>query len=153
MIGRNGIYIEPDLAYIDTYVKEGEIRNCAGEGKCGYTSRGELGYAYAQLLLHHKHDGHTYNLVGESITQAQLAEHINQVFNCDLRYNAVGVEAYKQERKAALGDFIGTVIAGIYNGIAMGMNDVPSDFDKAAGRPHKSIVQIIKEYKAMDMPQ
>ncbi len=42
-IGRNGIYVEPDLEYMDTYVKEGEIRNCAGDGKCAYTSRGELG--------------------------------------------------------------------------------------------------------------
>ena len=33
-IGRNGIYIEPDLEYIDNYVKEGEIRNWE-DGKCG----------------------------------------------------------------------------------------------------------------------
>ncbi len=43
VIGRNGIYIEPDLEYIDNYVKRGEIRNCAGDGKCAYTSRTELG--------------------------------------------------------------------------------------------------------------
>lgn len=67
-IGRNGIYIEPDLEYINTYVKEGEIRNCAEEGKCGYTSREELGLAYTQMLLHDKNNGHTYNLVGEPIT-------------------------------------------------------------------------------------
>ena len=51
VIGRNGIYIEPDLEYIDTYAKEGEIRNCADDGKCTYTSREELGDAYAKLLL------------------------------------------------------------------------------------------------------
>jgi len=147
VIGRNGIYIEPDLEYIDTYVKEGEIRNCAGDGKCGYTSREELGFAYTQMLLQDKHNGQTYNLVGDPITQAQLTELINQVFDTNLTYNAVSVEAYEKERKAALGDFMGTVIAGIYNGIKLGVYDVPSDFEKAAGRPHKSTLEMMKAFK------
>ncbi len=147
VIGRNGIYIEPDLEYLDTYVKEGEIRNCAGDGKCGYTSRGELGFAYSQLLLQDKHNGQTYNLVGEPISQTQLAEQINQVFNTYLTYNSVAVKAYEIERKEELGDFIGTVIAGIYNGIKIGVNDVKSDFEKATGRPHKSTIVIMKEFK------
>jgi NAD(P)H dehydrogenase (quinone) len=147
VIGRNGIYIEPDLEYLDTYLKEGEIRNCAGDGKCGYTSRGELGFAYSQLLLQDKHNGQTYNLVGKPISQTQLAELINQVFNAHLTYNSVSVEAYENERKEELGDFIGTVIAGIYNGIKIGVNNVKSDFEKATGRPHKSIIEIMKEFK------
>ncbi len=147
VIGRNGIYIEPDLEYIDTYVKEGEIRNCAGDGKCGYTSRDELGFAYTQMLLRDRHNGQTYNLVGEPITQTQLAELINQEFNTNLKFNSVAVDKYEEERKAELGDFIGTVIAGIYNGIKKGVNDVPSDFQKASGRPHKSMIQIMKEFK------
>ncbi|MGD1890168.1 MAG: NAD(P)H-binding protein [Cyclobacteriaceae bacterium] len=93
VIGRNGIYIEPDLEYIATYQQEGEIRNCAGNGKCGYTSREELGYAYTQLLLNDRHHRQTYNLLGEPVTQAQLAELINQVFGTDLNYNPVSIEA------------------------------------------------------------
>lgn len=37
--GRNGIYIEPDVEYLDSYRVRGEIANCAGDGKCGYTTR------------------------------------------------------------------------------------------------------------------
>ena len=147
VIGRNGIYVEPDLEYIDTYVKEGEIRNCAGDGKCAYTSRDELGVAYTQMLLHDRHNGQTYNLLGEAITQTQLAELINQEFTTNLKYNSVTVDDYEKERKAELGDFIGTVIAGIYNGIKKGIYDVPSDFEKAAGRPHKSTVEMMKDFK------
>jgi len=147
VIGRNGIYIEPDLEYIDNYVKEGEIRNCAGEGKCGYTSREELGFAYTQMLLQEKHNGQTYNLVGKPITQSKLTELINQVFNTNLTYHSVSVEDYEKERKAELGDFIGTVITGIYNGIKLGVNDVHSDFEKAAGRPHKSTLEIMQAFK------
>ncbi|SOE19704.1 NAD(P)H dehydrogenase (quinone) [Spirosomataceae bacterium TFI 002] len=147
VIGRNGIYIEPDLEYIDTYVKEGEIRNCAGEGKCTYTSRDELGYAYAKMLTESTHNGFTYNLVGEGITQSQLTTFINQVFGTQLTFNAVSVEDYLAERKAELGEFIGTVIAGIYEGIKNGANDVPSDFEKAAGRPHLSPLAMMESFK------
>ncbi|SFB32768.1 SDR family oxidoreductase [Algoriphagus aquimarinus] len=146
VIGRNGIYIEPDLEYIDSYVKEGEIRNCAGEGKCSYTSREELGFAYAQMLLDDTHNGNTYNLVGEAIAQKELAAYINQVYKTNLKYTAVSTEEYKKERQAALGDFMGTIIAGIYEGINNGVNDVPSDFQKAAGRLHKSPLAMIEAY-------
>ncbi len=146
VIGRNGIYIEPDLEYIDTYIIEGEIRNCAGDGKCGYTSRDELGFAYSQMLLQDKHNGQTYNLVGEPITQTQLVELINQEFNTNLKFNSISVDEYEKERKAELGNFIGTIIAGIYDGISKGVNDVPSDFMKAAGRPHKAPMEMIKSF-------
>lgn len=145
-IGRNGIYIEPDLEYIDTYLKEGEIRNCAGDGKCTYTSREELGVAYAKILIEGKHNGQVYNLVGKAITQIQLTEYINQVYNTSLIYNSVSIEDYATERKKELGDFMGTIIAGIYEGIKSGANNVNSDFERAAGRPHKSALEIIKYF-------
>jgi len=147
VIGRNGIYIEPDLEYIDNYKKEGEVRNCAGDGKCGYTSRDELGFAYTQMILKDQHNGNIYNLLGEPITQFRLAELINQEFNTNLKFNSVSVDEYEEERKSELGDFLGTVIAGIYNGINKGVNDLPSDFEKAAGRPHKSTVEMMKVFK------
>jgi NAD(P)H dehydrogenase (quinone) len=147
VIGRNGIYIEPDLEYIETYVKDGEIRNCAGDGECTYTSREELGFAYAKMLLESKHNGQIYNLVGEPITQSQLVDYMNEVYNTNLKFNAVSVEAYATERKRELGEFLGTVIAGIYEGINSGANNVPSDFENATGRSHKSLLEIIKAFK------
>jgi len=147
VIGRNGIYIEPDLEYLDTYKNEGKIRNCAGEGKCTYTSRQELGYAYTKMLIEEKHNGQTYNLVGEPITQAQLKDYINQAYGTNLKFNSVSEEDYLAERIAELGGFMGTIIAGIYQGIKNGANDVPSDFEKATGRLHQSPLELIEAYK------
>ena len=146
-IGRNGIYIEPDLEYIDTYKKEGEIRNCAGYGKCAYTSRSELGYAYAKMLIHEIHNNITYNLVGEPISQKELAELINQVYNTQLVFNPISVDEYMKERKQELGEFIGGVITGIYKGINDGVYNITSDYEKAAGRPYKSTLEMIKSFK------
>jgi NAD(P)H dehydrogenase (quinone) len=147
VIGRNGIYIEPDLEYIENYIKAGGIKNCADQGKCTYTCRAELGYAYAKMLLEPKHEGEIYNLVGPAITQKELAENINKVFGTNLDFNSISVEAYAEERQAELGDFMGTIIAGLYEGIKNGSNNVPSDFEKAAGRPHISTIAMMEAFK------
>ncbi len=136
-IGRNGIYIEPDVEYIDTYKQAGCIQNCAGDGNCGYTTRPELGYAYAKMLTDDTHNGQIYNLHGSLLTQTDLAKYLNQAFGTTLTYRDMSINEYQRERVAALGEFIGTVIAGIYTGIRQGANDAPSDYEQAAGRPHQ----------------
>jgi NAD(P)H dehydrogenase (quinone) len=138
VIGRNGIYIEPDVEYIETYKRRGEIANCAGNGKCGYTTRSELADAYAQMLTETKHNGHVYNLHGEPITQQRLAEYLNQAFGTNLKYREMSVAEYREERIAELGDFIGNVIAGIYEGIRNGAANNESHFVQATGREHQS---------------
>lgn len=138
VIGRNGIYIEPDIDYIESYKQAGGVDNCAGDGRCGYTTRSELAYAYAKMLTEDKHNTQTYNLHGEAITQYQLADYLNQTFGTQLVYRPMTVEAFRQDRVAALGEFIGTVIAGIYQGIRDGKSDNPSHYQQAAGREHQS---------------
>lgn len=137
VIGRNGIYIEPDIEYLDKYKAAGEIANCAGEGKCGYTIRSELAFAYARMLTEDQHNGATYNLHGQAITQQQLAELLNGAFGTQLNYREMSIEDYRKERISELGEFLGTVIAGIYEGIRKGVVDNESHFVNAAGREHQ----------------
>lgn len=145
-IGRNGLYIEPDLTYVENYKKEGRIVNSASNGKCGYTSRPELAFAYHRLLTVDELTGSTYNLFGEPITQSELTTAINKAFNVDLSYKSIPVEAYTQQCKARLGQFMGTIIGGIYEGIRTGKFDEKPDFEKVAGRPHKSVDEMIREF-------
>lgn len=137
-VGRNGIYIEPDVSYIETYVKDGGISNSAGDGACGYTSRMELADAYANMALDHAHTGKIYNLHGDLLTQPDLAGYLNQAFGTDLTFRPMSIEDYRADRRAALGDVMGTIIAGIYEGIRNGAFDIPSDYAAAAGRSHQS---------------
>lgn len=137
-VGRNGIYIEPDVDYIETYRQRGEIANCAGDALCGYTTRPELAFAYARMLTQSKHNGQTYNLHGEAITQQQLTDYLNVAFGTDLKYREMSVAEYREDRVVELGAFMGNVIAGIYEGIRNGAFNNESHFIKAAGRPHES---------------
>lgn len=138
VIGRNGIYIEPDIEYIDKYRAMGEIANCAGTGKCAYTTRPELGVAYAHMLTEAKHNGQTYLLNGTPITQAELTAYMNKAFGTELTFRDMSIEDYRADRQAELGEFIGTIIAGIYQSIRDGVLDQSGDFETAAGRPHQS---------------
>lgn len=48
------------------------------------------------------------------------------------------VEDYRTDRIAELGEMMGTIIAGIFEGIRSGAMDRSSDFEATAGRPHQS---------------
>lgn len=109
-----------------------------GEGQCGYTTRAELGYAYARLLTLASQNGKTFKLHGEPITQTTLARLLGDTYGTPLRYRAMDVGDYRRQRVAELGEFIGNVIAGIYQGIRDGAYDAPSDFALAAGRKHQT---------------
>lgn len=137
-IGRNGIYIEPDVDYIASYISKGEIANSAGRGKCGYTTRSELAHAYACLLTEAQHNGQTFVLYGTPITQPQLASYLSEAFGTALTYREMTPEQFIADRTAELGPFIGPIIGGIYEGIRLNIYDAPSDFEAATGRPHQS---------------
>ncbi len=148
VIGRNGIYLDPDLEYIDAYIKEGRVSNCAGDGKCAYTARSELAIAYAYLLTNESMNGKIYNLVGESITQQQLTDYINDFFGVNLSYESMSVEAYRQNRIQAFNsDMFGNIIAGIYENIRNGGFDADSDYARVTGRPHKTIRELFASFK------
>lgn len=148
-IGRNGIYIEPDLEYIETYKKEGAIINCAADGKCCYTSRTELAEAYTRLLLDDPLNEGTYSFLGPAISQQELADKINEHFGLSIGFKNITADQYRKERQDELGEFLGGVITGIYVGIRDGKYDGVSNFEKVAGRPHKSVDEMMEEFKRL----
>ncbi len=135
-IGRNGLYIEPDVEYIKNYIKEGHIANCAGEGLCSYTSREELAHAYVQMILYDDRNFLTFNLAGEAISQSKLTNYLNKSFGTSLVYKDMSPEAYLAFQKEHNGNYLGSIIAGIYTKIRRGEFALPSDYTRAAGREH-----------------
>lgn len=151
-IGRNGLYIEPDLEYLPNYIQEGKISNCAADGKCSYTSRNELAFAYAKLVTGNSHAGKIYNLAGEPITQQELVNYLNDFYKINLVYECVDVATYRQERITHLGDTIGNIITDIYESISKGEFKMKSDFQEVTGRPHKTIMEILPDFQ-LDTPK
>ncbi len=145
-IGRNGLYIEPDIEYIDNYIREGKIVNCAGNGLCSYTTRGELAHAYTQMALDSTKNGSIYNLTGEAISQTKLTDLFNQFLGTNLIFEDIEPEKYLEIQKKRNGEFLGSVIAGIYTKIRNGEFNVKSDYQQAADKEHISWVDYLKKY-------
>ena len=143
-IGRNGLYIEPDIDYLENYTKAGRIVNCAADGKCAYTTRDELAAAYSTMLLAERHNGQTYTLAGTPISQHQLTDYLNQTFGTDLIYHPISMEEYKKQRTEELGEFLGAIISGIYASIRSGAFNILSDYHQATGRDHISWPEYFK---------
>jgi NAD(P)H dehydrogenase (quinone) len=80
----------------------------------------------------------TVDLNGTPITQEQLAEYLNAAFGTDLTYRAMSSADFVADRTAELGDFIGPIIGGIYDGIRKGSYNRSGDFEAVTGRPHQT---------------
>ena len=135
-IGRNGLYIEPDVDFIEYYKADGKVANCGGSGLCSYVSRDELGYAYAKMLLSDDRNSKVFNLCGDAISQAQLTDYMNRAFDLNLVYEEMSPEAYLLFQQKSNGEFLGTIIAGIYTKIRNGEFHISSDYLLAAGKSH-----------------
>jgi NAD(P)H dehydrogenase (quinone) len=92
-------------------------------------------------------NGSVYNLVGEALTQQELVDALNLVYGTDLKFESMSVEDYRRDRITAHGNILGTIIAGIYEGIRNGAFGIDSDYLTVTGRDHISAVEYIRWYK------
>jgi len=155
VIARNGLYLDLDLVHIRKADAAGGVyRNNAGEGRCGYISIAELGYAIAGLATSDDCNGMCVNLFGELYTQAELVAFANEAYGLHVRYEPItlqqNVERFLQdERIAARGAAVARMLSGCFECMSRGAYEGASHFERAAGRPAKSIPQQLAE---LDIP-
>jgi NAD(P)H dehydrogenase (quinone) len=152
IIARNGLYLEKDVENMVRSKDVGVYRNIAGDGKCGYITVDELAYATAKLAIDDRANGQVFNLCGECLTQAQLVELANDVFGMDLSYETISDEEsiavlMKHPGIAARGEHVAKMLTGCFQALRAGAFDMPSDFERAAGRPVKSTLQMMRELR------
>ena len=155
VIARNGLYIDLDLKSIRAAAESGVYRNNGLDGRCGYISIAELGYALAQLAAQDVGTGETLNLTAENLTQAEMIALANDVFGLNVVYEPItaqqcidkfmAIPAY-----AARGIEVAQMLAGCFECMADGKFAVPSDFEHAAGRPVKSTRAQLEQIRAED---
>ena len=104
----------------------------------------ELAHAYAALLTRDDLNGQTFDLNGTPITQAELTQYMNAAYGTELTYRSMSAEDYVADRTAELGDFIGPIIGGIYDGIRRGAFDAPGDYEAATGRPASKLGRLFR---------
>ncbi len=148
VIGRNSLYAEPDLDFVEYYLKTGKIVNSAGNGKCAYTTRDELAAAYTELITNEAHSQQTYFLGGnEAITQQELADIISEIYQRPVVFEDVEPEIYTRSSMERMGTYMGRIIGGIYEGIRQGAFNFMSDFEQIVGRPHITMREFYAKNK------
>ena len=90
------------------------------------------------MILNDNRNSRVFELAGEPLTQSKLTDYLNDSFGTELVYEDMSPEAYLAFQKEVNGEYLGTIIAGIYTKIRNGEFAIQSDFTKAAGRDHIS---------------
>lgn len=143
IVARNGLYLDLDVRSIRSTSGDGVYKTNGNDGRCGYISIEELGYAIAQLALHDDCNGEIVNLTGDNLTQAEMVALVNETFGIDVRYEPITAQQCVDKfmaipEYAARGIDVVNMLAGCFECMAAGDFDVPSDYERAAGRPVKS---------------
>lgn len=153
VIARNGLYLEMDLRHIIHANTAGVYRNVGGDGKCGYITIDELAIAIARLAQSDRHNGKTFNLVGQNLSQAELVQLANEVLGLKVCYQTLSDEEniallMQDEKIAVRGRDVARMLTGCFQCVRNGAFDVESDFTAAAGRPVKATRRMIEELRA-----
>ena len=154
IVARNGFYIDLDVQVMRAANTKGFYESNSGDGRCGYISIAEIAFATAHLVAGDRPAHRAYNLVGESISVPDLTRLVNEVQGLNVEYRLVSDQQKLDSARADLrvlargGEEIAQMFAGLMQGQRIGAFDVPSDFGAAAGRPCKTIREMLLELPA-----
>lgn len=149
-VARNGLYLDLDIVQIRNAAVSGSYTNPAGEGRCGYISIDELSVPFVNLALEAQFRGGTFNLTGESHTQAELVKMANCVFGLDVQYAPISDEAMEQKLLRLMphrGPQVARMLTGAFQCIRTGAYDVPSHFADVTGRLPKPALVMMENLK------
>jgi len=148
IVGRNGLYLEFDVAHILNAVEEGVFRNNGGDGYCCYITRNELARAYAMATAHDECNNKVLNFVGEAYRQEDLVDLVNMQADTSVRYEAIDDAEVMKKIAAARGEEVARMLTGCYQAIRAGAFDVESQIEEATGMACKPMPIMIAEVVA-----
>jgi len=147
VIGRNGLYLELDLIQMRKAQETGIYSNPAGNGRCPYIGIDEIACAFARLAVDAQQAGQVYNITSENLTQAELLGLACEIFGLDVRYEEMSDEACIDKFRKLMperGEAVAQMLTGCFQSIRAGAFDVPSHFREAAGRPPRTVREMLE---------
>ncbi len=154
LVARNGFYLDIDVDIMRAAQARGFYESSSGDGRCGYISIAELAFATAHLVAGDRVSRRVYNLVGDSISVPALMVLANELYGLSVEYRQVSDQQKLDTARADLrvrargGEDIAQMFAGLMQGQRLGAFDVPSDFAAAAGRPCRSMREMLQDLRA-----
>jgi len=155
VVGRNGLYLELDLIQMRKAAETGIYSNPAGDGRCPYITIDEIAHAYARLALNAGCSGHIYNITSGNLTQAELLQLCCEIFGLEVRYEVMGDEECIGKFRKLMperGEAVAHMLTGCFQSIRSGAFDVPSHYAAAAGRPARTVREMLEDLAAAQAP-
>ncbi len=150
IVARNGLYLDIDIQLMKAAAAAGGVyESSAGEGRCCYISVDELAHATAALVAGDRPSGRIYNLVGETITVPALTQLVAGIYGLRVACRFVTDEQVlgklraEPRIRARGGEEVAQMLSGAQHAERLGAFDVASDFEAAAGRPCRSVREMV----------
>jgi NAD(P)H dehydrogenase (quinone) len=149
---RNGLYLELDLEHIIAADSAGGVyTNPGAGGRAPYITIDEIAAATAAVArVPAAHRGRTLNVVSDCHTQAELVALANEAFGLAVRYEAISDEACIEKFARLMphrGEAVARMLTGCFQSMRAGAFDVPSHYAEAAGRPPRTVRQMMQDVK------
>ncbi|RMI30802.1 SDR family oxidoreductase [Nocardia stercoris] len=143
---RNSWYWENWLPGLAATIESGALYGAAGEGRVAGASRADYAEAAAVVLTTDGHAGQVYELGGEALTYAELAQAISTVSGKPVSYREVSEDDHAAALEAhGLHAPHARALADSDTGIANGYLHVTSgDLQKLLGHPATAAIEVFR---------
>lgn len=142
---RNGWYIENYTDHLASTLELGSLFAAAGEGKVSVATRADYAAAAVAVLTSSGHEGRVYELGGEALSLAEIAEKISAWAGKTIAYVPLPFEAFKGALlQAGLPEPLADVLADADVGLSRGELFVQGgDLERLIGRKPTTFAEFI----------
>jgi NAD(P)H dehydrogenase (quinone) len=149
---RHALYADIMVGDLDDTLKTGVLRRAGGSAACAYIARDDLGLSAAKVLANPGHENRVYTeTMEETLTCHQIAALMSEVFDREIRYEAVPSEvwpAFMTQQWNVPAELAKSSL-GTMRAIENGELDITShDYQAITGRTPKTMRQFLETVAA-----
>jgi NAD(P)H dehydrogenase (quinone) len=149
---RHALYADIMVGDLDETLTTGLLRRAGGSAACAYIARDDLGLSAAKVLANPGHENRVYTeTMEETLTCSQIAALMSEVFDRDIRYEAVPADewpAYMSQHWGVPAELAKSAL-GTMRAIENGEFDITSrDYEAITGRKPRTMRQFLETVAA-----
>jgi NAD(P)H dehydrogenase (quinone) len=150
---RHALYADIMVGDLEETLATGQLRRAGGSAACAYIARDDLGLSAAKVLATPGHENRIYTeTMEETLTCSQIAALMSEVFDREIRYEAVPSEewpAYMTQHWGLPAELAKSSL-GTMRAVENGEFDITShDYEAITGRKPKTMRQFLEAVAAI----
>ncbi len=149
---RHSVYADAVLDDLEQTLSTGIFTRPGGERAAAHIARDDLAFSAAKVLVGDGHKNRIYTeTMAESVTGAQIAALLSEVFEKNIVYRNMPVEDWADYMMHTMGlpEFAARSSVFTLKALEAGEYDlVTSDYETIAGRPPRNFRQFLEDYKS-----